>query len=55
MTVLISEIQPRKRRHELLHNQRGLILAAALRARTDAIVATLYVPASRMRSQQLRC
>jgi hypothetical protein len=41
VTVLISEIQPRKRRHEVLHNQRGLLLAAALRSRTDAIVATL--------------
>ena len=41
VAVLISEIQPRKRRHELLHNQRGLLLATALRARTDAIVATL--------------
>jgi amino acid transporter len=42
VTVLISEIQPRKRRHELLHNQRGLLLATALRSRTDAVVATLY-------------
>ena len=41
VAVLISEIQPRKRRHELLHNQRGLLLASALRARTDAVVATL--------------
>jgi hypothetical protein len=41
VTVLISEIQPRKRRHEVLHNQRGLLLATALRARTDVIVATL--------------
>jgi amino acid transporter len=42
VVVLISEIQPRKRRHELLHNQRGLLLSAALRSRTDAVVATLY-------------
>jgi amino acid transporter len=41
VSVLISEIQPRKRRHELLHNQRGLLLAAALRSRTDAVIATL--------------
>jgi hypothetical protein len=39
--VLIAEIEPRKRRHEILHNQRGALLAAALRARTDVIVATL--------------
>jgi amino acid transporter len=39
--VLIAEIQPRKRRHEILHNQRGALLAAALRARTDVIVATM--------------
>jgi amino acid transporter len=41
VTVLIAEVEPRKRRHQLLHNQRGLVLAAALRARTDAIVATV--------------
>jgi amino acid transporter len=39
--VLIAEIVPRKRRHEILHNQRGRLLAAVLRARTDVIVATL--------------
>jgi amino acid transporter len=41
VTVLIAEIEPRKRRHEILHNQRGAILAAVLRARTDVVVATL--------------
>jgi amino acid transporter len=41
ITVLISEIQPRKRYHEILHNQRGRLLAEVLRARTDVIVATL--------------
>ena len=41
VTVLLCEIEPRKRRHQVLHNQRGLILAAALRSHTDAIVATL--------------
>jgi amino acid transporter len=41
ITVLIPEILPRKRRHEILHNQRGRILEARLKARTDAIVATL--------------
>jgi hypothetical protein len=32
---------PRKRRHEILHNQRGRLLEAALKGRTDVIVATL--------------
>jgi hypothetical protein len=41
ITVLIPEILPRKRRHEILHNQRGRILEARLKAGTDAIVATL--------------
>ena len=41
VTVLIPEIVPRKRRHEILHNQRGRLLAAVLRARTDVIVARL--------------
>ena len=41
VTVLIAEIVPRNRRHAILHNQRGRLLAAALRARTDVIVATL--------------
>jgi hypothetical protein len=36
--VLIPEIEPRKRRHAILHNQRGALLAAALEARTDVIV-----------------
>ena len=41
VTVLLPEVEPRKRRYQLLHNQRGLVLATALRARTDAVVATL--------------
>jgi hypothetical protein len=41
VTVLIPEIEPRKPWHEILHNQRGQLLAAALRSRTDVIVATL--------------
>jgi hypothetical protein len=41
ITVLIAQIIPRKRRHEILHNQRGRLLEAALEARTDVIVATL--------------
>jgi amino acid transporter len=41
ITVLIAEIIPRKRRHEILHNQRGRLLATVLKLRTDVIVATL--------------
>ncbi len=39
--VLISELTPHKRRHEVLHNQRGKILSTLLRQRTDAVIATL--------------
>jgi hypothetical protein len=41
ITVLIPLLIPRKRRHEILHNQRGRLLEAALKARTDVVVATL--------------
>lgn len=41
VTVLLAEVQPRRRRHEVLHNQRGLVLGSALRSRTDAVVATV--------------
>ncbi|MGI8715607.1 MAG: amino acid permease [Solirubrobacteraceae bacterium] len=41
VTVLIPEIVSRKRYHELLHNQRGRLLSAVLKARTDVSVATL--------------
>ncbi len=41
ITVLIPEVIPRKRRHEILHNQRGRLLEAVLKARTDVVVATL--------------
>ena len=41
VTVLVPEIVPRKRWHEILHNQRGRLLEAVLKARTDVIVATL--------------
>lgn len=41
VTVLLAEVEPLKRRYQLLHNQRGLVLAAALRSRTDAVVATV--------------
>ena len=41
ITVLIPEVLPRKRRHEILHNQRGRLLEVVLKARTDIVVATL--------------
>jgi hypothetical protein len=41
ITVLIPEILPRKRRHEILHNQRGRLLEAVLKARTDVVIAIL--------------
>jgi amino acid transporter len=41
ITVLIPELLPRKRRHEILHNQRGRLLAAVLKARTNVVVASL--------------
>jgi amino acid transporter len=41
ITVLIPEILPNKRRHELLHNQRGRLLEAVLKAKTDVVIATL--------------
>lgn len=43
VTVLLGQVEPTHRRYRILHNQRGLILAAALRLRTDAVVATLVV------------
>jgi amino acid transporter len=41
VTVLLVEIEPRRRRHEILHNHRAVLLAAVLRQRTGAIVATV--------------
>lgn len=41
ITVLIPEVVPRKRRHEILHNQRGELLAAALKRHTGVVIATL--------------
>ena len=41
VTVLIPELIPNKRRREILHNQRGRLLEAALKSRTDVVVATL--------------
>jgi hypothetical protein len=41
ITVLIPEIIPAKRRHEILHNQRGRILESVLKTRADVVIATL--------------
>jgi amino acid transporter len=41
ITVLIPEIIPSKRRHEILHNQRGRLLEAVLKARSDVVVAAM--------------
>jgi amino acid transporter len=38
ITVLIPEIIPSKRRHEILHNQRGRLLETALKSRTTGVV-----------------
>ena len=41
ITVLIPQVIPHKRCHEILHNQRGRPLETVLKARTDVIVARL--------------
>jgi len=41
VAVLIPEIEPRRRRHQILQNQRGILLAATLRSRTNAVVCIL--------------
>jgi amino acid transporter len=41
ITVLIAELVPRKRRHEILHNQRGELLEAVLKRNTSVVIATL--------------
>jgi amino acid transporter len=38
ITVLIPEIIPSKRRHEILHNQRGRLLESVLKSRTTGVV-----------------
>ncbi|MBP8534423.1 APC family permease [Streptomyces sp. MK37H] len=38
VAVLIPEVEPRHRRYKMLQNQRGLLLATVLRARTDVVV-----------------
>ncbi|MFI1734232.1 APC family permease [Streptomyces acidicola] len=41
IAVLIPEVEPTHRRYEILQNQRGLLLATVLRARTDVVVCML--------------
>jgi len=41
IAVLIPEVEPQRRRHQLLQNQRGVLLAAVLRSRTDAVICTM--------------
>jgi hypothetical protein len=41
ITVLIPEIIPTKRRHEILHNQRGRPLEERLKTHCNLVVATL--------------
>jgi len=41
VAVLIPEIEPRSRRYKILQNQRGILLATVLRARTDVVVCML--------------
>jgi len=43
VTVLLSQVEPRRWRHRLLYNQRGPLLEAALRARTNAVIASVSV------------
>ena len=39
--ILIPEVEPRKLRHQLLQNQRGIVLANVLRRRSHVIVARM--------------
>lgn len=39
--VLVPQVEPRRRRYQLLQNQRGRLLATTLRRQTDVVVATL--------------
>ncbi|WP_174554846.1 hypothetical protein [Nocardia amikacinitolerans] len=43
VTVLLAHVEARHWWHRPLHNPRGPVLAAALRARADAVIATLPV------------
>ncbi|HEY1457338.1 MAG TPA: APC family permease [Solirubrobacteraceae bacterium] len=42
ITVLIPEIVPSKRRHEILHNQRGRLLESALKTHTTGVVIAIF-------------
>ncbi|MGW7006352.1 APC family permease [Streptomyces sp. NPDC054933] len=41
VAVLIPQVEPRYRRYEILQDQRGILLATALRYRTDTVVCML--------------
>ena len=41
LVVLIPQILPSKRRHEILHNQRGRLLESVLKSHTDVVIATM--------------
>ncbi|WP_281180700.1 hypothetical protein [Nocardia niwae] len=41
--MLLAHVEARHWRQRPLHNPRGPVLTAALRARTDAVIATLAV------------
>ena len=41
LVLEVPEVEPRRRRHQVLQNQRGLLLAAVLRSRTDAVICTM--------------
>jgi amino acid transporter len=43
VTVLLAQVSPKRWRHRLLYNQRGPLLEAALRTRTEAIIASLAI------------
>ncbi|WP_308163170.1 APC family permease [Nocardia alni] len=43
VVVLLPQLRPRKRFHQLLHNQRVPVLSMALHAHTDAVVAGLVM------------
>jgi hypothetical protein len=44
IVVLIPKIAPRHLRHRLLHNHVDSVLTAALKTRTDLIVARVVMP-----------
>jgi len=44
IVVLIPVVAPEHLRHRLLHNQIDVVLSAALRTRTDVVVARVRMP-----------